>query len=210
MLSILNNTVVSTDRLPLKNEYPLINEEFGRYLSKCFDLNLESGPWLAGGIVRKMYTNCSLGSSDWDIFFNNVNQLGQCLPKFIEELKPTLVAETENALTYQVKYNGSMFSVQLIVKKFYKDVNDLFSNFDFSICQLATDGKNIKLGQHTAKDLKNKTIRQVGHIKPDTILYRLIKYTILGFKPTTELYDIMLFPETEIKWTFNYVTYDDI
>lgn len=191
-VEILNNIQTPSEQLPV------IKDSFGKKLVSYLELDINNGPWLAGGIVRKIYTNESLKLSDWDIWVTSPTQYGIVYNK-LHALTEDVIS-TINADTFKIEYNQEVHSVQVIRNVTFDNVTDLLNQFDFTICQLATDGNTTILGEHTAADLRTKTIRLTDNTVRKNITSRLVKYVTYGYKPSIELYNQMIGEKTSIDW----------
>ena len=74
------------ERLPTEYTRHFLNSQFGRQLAEYLKLDIERGPWLAGGAVRKSYLNIDIGESDWDIWFNSPEQFALAETKLKEQI----------------------------------------------------------------------------------------------------------------------------
>ncbi len=187
---------LKTDRLDNydNTDYPLINFEYGKHIAKLVGLNMETGPWLAGGMVRRIYSGHSTdGTADWDIWFANQQQYFSAKDRILKLRESLIIADTANAITVGLHPNGRPglpVKVQLIQKKFFANAHEVIADFDFSICQLLTDGYTILTGDTTTDDLASKTIRLCDpnfNVSVKGFFNRVLKYTAYGFSPSSEL-----------------------
>ena len=85
--------------------------------------------------------------------------------------------------------------------KFYNSMQEVIDRFDFSVCQVATCGEEWILGEHTARDIRTRSLRAVGDVKGD-IAKRLAKYWVYGYRPVDGLMnDIISNPNTKYKFS---------
>lgn len=146
-------------------------------------LSLKFGPFLAGGAVRRILQGKAIDDGDVDLFFTDAADW----LKFDKVLSSyELVHSSGKARTFMV--NG--LKVQIIKRKFYKDLGELFGDFDFSVCQVATDGKRIAYTQTALEDINAGVLRlaQVGRVSKLTVVGRMIKYINHGFLPEPGLF----------------------
>ena len=176
---------------------------------KRLKLNLHNGPWLAGNLARKFYLGEDTGYSDWDIWFKYDHQrrsIGEMLSNIQGFF---LMYDTKNADTYKYNSVGGMFygasdglpmgdkehTIQLIKKNFAPTPEDIIKNFDFTVCQVITDGKTFILNDQTRKDIETKTLRLNREspypISTQSLVQRVIKYMVYGFTPDKELQHII-------------------
>lgn len=187
LLTMLDSTPTVKTEFPSyeTNMYTAISHPFGKYLCRLLDLSMEHGPWLAGGILQKLYHDTKVGLSDWDVWFKNLDQYTRAnliLSKI--DNKPI---RTQNAITYIVPYYGEQYKVQLIKTNFFDTAQQIIDHFDFTVCQIATDGINMLYGNNTIKDLNKKRLSLVSNNVKNTLLMRLTKYVAYGYHPTKEL-----------------------
>ena len=175
--------------------------------------NVRSKFWIAGGTVLNWYQH-KPADSDIDLFFHSekdfdkMNKLftnayeistsiDSVLPKFaVKKTYETVNSDilitdrhaSENAVTYSVTISGAshpLWKVQLIKRRFYKNIEAVIEDFDITVCQIATDSYNkIATSKHFAEDVAAKRLRFVN-MTPSSAK-RLIKYWTYGFTPTDE------------------------
>ncbi len=124
----------------------------------------------------------------------------------IEQNKPKLPKinpyTSENAITLNVTVNDDLKKVQLIRKNYFKSALDVIDHFDFTICQLATDGYEVVSGAKTFEHIKEKRIEPVRETNRG-IVKRLIKYISYGYKPDPRLVSNIIDNPQEYDWMFN-------
>lgn len=155
-------------------------EQIMKFIPK---LNLMSGPWIAGGAVRRLVMGESLQGGDVDIFFPSYTEFGNA--KSLLDKNAKLEIKTNHALTYLVDVGGFQIKCQIINRRTYVDIAKLFSDFDFSVCQFATDGECIAYPPESLQDLKERRLRfsENGKGADRTSPSRLVKYCMYGFVP---------------------------
>lgn len=148
-----------------------------------YKLHLINGPWIAGGAARRLLQGKSLIDGDIDIFFPSWQEWHKW-DKALEDQE--VVVRTARAHTYLI--NG--FTVQIIKRRSYPQLRDLFQDFDFSACQIATDGNRIACTPSAHRDIMSNTLAYAtqGRITGSTILGRMIKYINHGFIPSPEMF----------------------
>jgi len=188
--------------------YYEIKNNFATNIVDYLELDMENGPWLAGSMARKLYMKETPGYSDWDIWVKNNEQQDHVI-QLLNNLQDTrIVHESDNAITYKHQVNdfSSLFDspkkpfiekepkdidehkIQVIKRRHFDSVQDIIDNFDFTVCQVATDGKNFIFGNKTKHDIEHKILRHT-HKEPRTegMIARIIKYTVYGFKADEDL-----------------------
>lgn len=208
------NTDFSTKEAELYKVLPhstvnrdLIDHGFGSRLAEGLNLNMEKGPWLAGGAVRKLYLGQSIGESDWDIWFRSAQQF-DIAHKYIASLGANIAYSSDNATTFKYYYEGETHQIQLIRRRFFETPNDVINQFDFSICQLLTDGDKLLLGKTTVQDLETRTIRLGSDRMQPHVVTRMVKYIVYGYYPTRELAELIEQRTLDINWKDGQFDYD--
>jgi hypothetical protein len=188
------------------NKYPTVPESDWPALD-VIQPNAKDGPWIAGGACLKWYQGQPVNMSDIDVFFRDAFQLRRAMNRIEDTKRFQVRYRSENAITYEystihesVEDIQTVFTIQLIQHKFFKNIQDVIDRFDFSVCQVATCGEEWILGEHTARDIRTRSLRAVGDVKGD-IAKRLTKYWIYGYRPVDGLInDIISNPNTKYKF----------
>jgi hypothetical protein len=164
------------------------------------DSTREQGPWIAGGMGRQL----ALGEynfADIDIWFNSQASYEQCMIR-LNNTFGNYIYETyssENAKTYSV----GDFKVQLIRRAYYKNLDDVFANFDFTCCQVAVDKDFIAYGPGI-EDAKNYILK-LNKLDHRGFLARYAKYVGYGYTmPNNEFLDVI--NKEEINYEFDATT----
>jgi hypothetical protein len=171
---------------------------------KLIDPVMETGPWIAGGSVLNWYLNEPLGESDIDVFFRGLKQFDVCFAKIMSTANAELVYSSDNAVTIHAGVKGgSRKRIQLIRKSWFDSAEKVIDRFDFTVCQLVTDGYTLLLGKDTAQHVQNKTLDLVSMPPHADIVKRLIKYVAYGYTPKPEVMQYILDNESSLNWKFN-------
>jgi hypothetical protein len=80
-------------------------------------------------------------------------------------------------------------------------MQEIIDNFDVTVCQLATDGRQWVLGDYTARDIREKNLRMRIPLQADAVK-RLTKYWIYGYRPVDGLIEAVQNNPVG-KWEFN-------
>lgn len=138
------------------------------------------GPWLAGGSLRRTLLRQE-PESDFDFFFRDAEQLDE-FRKDVEAAGLIKVRETAHHVHYRGRLDGSIErDVQLIRFAFYANPEAVIDSFDFTICQMASDGEKLFLGEHTLWDLGRKRLAVHKITFPVSSMRRMLKYAKQGF-----------------------------
>ncbi len=140
-------------------------------------LNL-SGPWLAGGALRRSVMGQPL-ESDADIFFKDQLQLDAFIAAFGKEPSRKRDGLTEFDHVYGER--GQKIKVQCVHHDFYDCKEDVIDSFDFTLCQLITDGRLLTAGEYTLWDIGRKRLAVHEITYPVASMRRILKYTRQGF-----------------------------
>lgn len=93
------------------------------------------------------------------------------------------IMRREDLVTIELKSLDGM-RVQLIVGFSGYDPIDIISGFDFSICQLATDGRYLYSGRRTWYDLFYRRLRHIDENINLRTSWRFYKFVKMGYRPT--------------------------
>ena len=196
------------DRKPKEyvNKYPTVPEQDWPALD-IIQPNAKDGPWIAGGSCLKWYQGQTVNMSDIDVFFRDAFQLRRVMNRIEDTKRCHVKYRSDNAITYEytterdsLEDSYTVFTIQLIQHKYFNSMQEVIDRFDFSVCQVATCGEEWVLGEHTARDIRTRSLRAVGDVKGD-IAKRLTKYWIYGYRPVDGLMnDIISNPNTKYKF----------
>jgi hypothetical protein len=195
--------------LPTTNDRNLIPGKFGSSLAEYLNLDLDKGPWLAGGAVRKFYLGQPLNQSDWDFWFSSQEQFNQA-KEAILALGVTEVYSTDNAISYKFYEPDGVHVLQIIRRRFFDSAEDIINSFDFTVCQLVTDGRKMTVGSQTIPDIKNRVLRLTSNQVPSHIVPRMIKYMVYGYRPCSTLIEQIENARSSIDWSKQQLEYDAV
>jgi len=147
-------------------------------------LYVNTGPWLAGGSVRRIVSGEDVkADTDFDIFFLNQSQRDD----FIQDLEKKgakLISEREHVKNYSFPIPGTenhKVKIQIVFMKYYTTAEEVLDYFDFTICQCLTDGETLLVGEYTLWDLARKRLAINRVTYGVSTLRRLLKYSRQGF-----------------------------
>ena len=183
---------------------------FGSQIAEYLNLDLKNGPWLAGGAVRKIYLDETIADSDWDFWFKSPEQFKQAEEK-LKAIGASVAYTSDNAVSFKFQdVNNQIHNLQIVKTRYFDTAQQVIDQFDFSVCQLVTDGNKTIIGNNTARDLRSKTLRLNHHELPGYIMPRLVKYIVYGYRPTAELLEKINQNLTTIDWTKSTNDYETI
>lgn len=186
-------------------DYPTINIRDREPVS-IIKPNAETGPWIAGGACLRWYQGHPIGDSDIDVFCKNAKQAQDLIDIIKSYGRYTVKHTSENATTlnYFAKDTSAgvqCWVIQIITKRYYADMQEIVDNFDLSVCQVATAGNEWLIGEHTARDIREKNLRMRMPLMPDA-LKRLLKYWTYGYRPVDNLVQEII-NNPDGNWKFN-------
>jgi hypothetical protein len=166
----------------------------------------KNGPWIAGGACLRWYQGLPVQDADIDVFCNSKEQAQTLIDEVRSYGRYSNKFTSDNATTidYHVKHLGvspSTWTIQIITKRYYSNMQEVIDNFDLSVCQVATDGTSWALGKHTAKDIREKNLRMSLPLMPDA-LKRLVKYWTYGYRPVDGLVEAVQ-TNPVARWAFS-------
>lgn len=140
-----------------------------------------SGPWVAGGAIRRTLLQEPL-ASDIDYFFRD-EELKAAFVADLETRGASKVHENEHATTFNIQIDGKgkPVVVQAITLAYYPTLEAVLDSFDFTITQFGYDGEDLVCGQFALWDLVRKKLALHKLTFGVSTVRRLIKYTRQGF-----------------------------
>lgn len=181
-------------------------------------LNMENGPWIAGGAVRRIYEGNGLRFSDIDVFFPNEDMQLWAVKLFNSRMSTkqgwSSVQVVDRVLgpmsaTFYILYEDQKVPIQFISKKYFPSMEAILNDFDFTLCMWGTDGQKMVYDERAPRDLASKSLVLHDHPKrpkPN----RLAKYVAQGFVPGPGVLSHMLGMHIKADWykPENGLTYD--
>lgn len=136
--------------------------------------------WVAGGSLRDYFLAEISQKTDIDLFFPDAEQAELC-KKALVAIGAKEVFSSGNSIRF--RHKGKVFDV--VHKYFRPTPQELIDTFDFTICQLATDGEQIYHAPSTFIDLAKRQLMFNNSQFPANSIWRLSKYLMKGFKVCT-------------------------
>ena len=158
-------------------------------------LDLSSGPWVAGGAMRRLFMGQDLDGSDIDIF-RSVTGKKYNNPFWIDEALRNRGDFKSYAITkfysnYIMAAHDKSINLQVIHNKLFVSVEELLNSFDFTVCMAATDGWEYIMDERLLNDLKRRRIVINNPSSSGNWLIRLAKYCRYGFTPIPGTFSIV-------------------
>ncbi len=134
--------------------------------------------------MRRMIDGDPLSKGDIDIFFGSSFGETHLWVAALEKVG-TQVYKSAYATTFEVPIGDNLYRIQLIMRKGYHGITALFRDFDFTVCQMAYDGKNITASTQGLADLAAMRLATSDHGRSNkkNLLHRTFKYIRYGFLP---------------------------
>lgn len=168
-------------------------------------LNLEHGPWVAGGICRRLADGeTEIGNSDIDIFSPNEKMhnwacdlIRSHKSNYTNPLFAVLDEQKfKNSNKFELKVGEKTITFQFVKKEFYETAGQMFDVFDFPACMFATDGETLIADERAPDALASRTLT-LHHQPNRPLAARLAKYCAYGFTPGPGVMRAMLGTDLE-------------
>lgn len=189
---------------------PVTDTIFTNIVNEFATFDINEGPWIAGGAVRKLWQGLSWNDGDIDIFFKNKEQFIQFSSKLkaraYQDNRAALSAldfdskfisknlyinsfDTSNASTFTITglpWIDRQIKIQGICKQFYNSAENLVEDFDWTVCQIVSDGTTMWASINAVDDLLKHNLVLSSTTKRKIKIGRLIKYSAYGFNINDE------------------------
>ncbi len=145
----------------------------------------ETGPWVAGGSVRKVWFGQPWKDQDVDFFFRDQDQFDR-FNAVISALgeKTKTYYNSQNAITYKISLrSGEEVKIQAIRRDFYPSAEAVLDDFDFTLVQFASDGVQMLTNPTALEDIRFNRIKPNPLCKRRLNPMRVLKYAAYGFNP---------------------------
>lgn len=148
------------------------------------ELNIYTGPWIAGGAARRVYEGQALHNADIDVFIGSSDHY-LAIKKKLDGLGAKLEHTSKAALSYTYAVGEIEYKLQIIKRQSYRNPQELIGDFDFTVCQVVTDGEYLFYGANALDHIDNKVLAfaENGRVAPINIARRALKYFTYGFVP---------------------------
>ena len=166
-------------------------------------LDMENGPWVAGGAVRRILDGSPMSpTADIDIFCQNeLTYLGVISHiKKSSNRRYVYKYETEGQISTMIKIHDAMANVyynfQICKFGYHSSLENLLNDMDFTVCMFGTDGKTIVGDPQGIIDLKFRVLN-LRKIPTSPAPGRLMKYCNYGFVPNVGVLSQILATDKE-------------
>lgn len=139
--------------------------------------------FLAGGSLLSLAFNIGV-VRDYDFYFKKEEDF-KAISAYLENRDYTLIANTNNALTYSYYVQDkSTVPIQLI-KAVIGEPEEILNSFDINVCKIGFSLKDKTLLYHKSipESVKEKTMKLEHFNRPISSLFRICKYINKGLKP---------------------------
>lgn len=171
---------IAVSELAKRLEVSFPETEFSAALSRLPSI-APSGPWVAGGSVRRLFARTAM-DSDFDFFFANADQVS-VFALAIEATGALLKSKNDKNSTWIVPASeaGPEMRVQAVTIAYFESMQKVIESFDFTICQFAYDGSQFEVGEFSLWDVARKRIVPARITFGVSSLRRLLKYGRQGY-----------------------------
>jgi len=160
-------------------DFPVFNmHPFVQLFREFSFLNIEKGPWIVGGAVRRALCGLPMENGDIDIFCRSQEDVRKAIEFLFQECKATGSRSTANATNVDVRGTP----VQIITKPF-ATLEECLASVDFNICVAATDGWRWVADMRFFEDITTKRLTMNSSAWRAQQPMRLVKYAEMGFVP---------------------------
>lgn len=159
--------------------------------------------WIAGGFLRSIIAAEDDSDGDIDFFFHTEESFSRTMdlikhPSFYGAEKVFnyyRIPEYDNINELRIIDCESLVAfrpnIQLVRLYWFNSPEHVIDSFDFTVCQLITDGKTLWFNPQAFEDIKTKTLRQHRETGDAiAILNRILKYQSKGYKISQNAFDI--------------------
>lgn len=138
------------------------------------------GCCIAGGAALAMFTGEINKIKDWDLFFTSK----QALLEAQETFEGKGFRRMEGGSTLARTYTKYPVVVQLVKRRYYSTIDEIFADFDLSVCCVAICGQDICYTCISAKHIKSRKYDLVRAEDASLCLQRVARYGEKGFFPS--------------------------
>jgi hypothetical protein len=165
--------------------------------------DLKRGPWIAGGAPLRWYQGQAVGSNDIDVFCRDSLQAQEVIDRVKSYGRFSVKYESDNAVTLNYWDRGTTdsWTIQIIRRRFFPNIQAVIDSFDITVCQIGTVGAEWYLGKNTARDIRERNLSFTGNLQPDAAK-RLVKYWCYGYRPVDGVLDSVM-KNPEGRWKFD-------
>lgn len=158
-----------------------VQDPFAARIAQLCGCNLNTGPWIAGGVARLLWFGEDYTDHDIDVFFPDSNSAYNAY-KELEKDCGCSAYNTQNACTFTLDRDGKEQKVQLINRNRYQSLDKLFCYFDFTVCRFATDGRTLVSDTKTIEHCEKKQLQFNITSQQEISPFRVMKYSAYGFE----------------------------
>ena len=144
-------------------------------------LDMQNGPWVAGGAVRRALTG-AIPEGDIDVFFSRESDIIACANWLtsVPSLRARRGAQSRHSIDFAL---GSGVKVQFVTRRTYSSIEELVTDIDYTVCGAVSDGWRWVADERFFEDAPNMTLRVNNDEWRPQHLWRLCKYASFGFHP---------------------------
>lgn len=165
-----------------------------------FSVTLDNGPWICGGVPRRLIAKHEL-NSDIDIYFKSNYLRDQAYKVLIDRFGSNASTKRSdfqfdngvtNTTVNVINTDTISYEIQLMsCEQGYTSLSSVLNSFDYTICMAATDLTKVLTYMRPYYDITHKVLRinNVNDLKLS--VPRLYKYMAQGFAPIPKTLEIL-------------------
>lgn len=173
--------------------------QLGTVLRVLPGLNGLTGPWVAGGSVRRAAMNEPLGK-DVDVFFRDEAQFEVWAGMLRSNASAVemFTEATDRRIAFLLDIGEPRIKVDLVCGTYFKSVEELLGDFDFTCCCFATDGTSLFTGEHTLFHAAKRVLKVNNVSKMHCSLDHMERYMLEGWAADKEcLHELLKYGREE-------------
>lgn len=170
-------------------DYKKEKQKLKKLIPRTYEILKDYNCYIAGGTITSLFTGKDI--NDIDVYFKDKTELFKVLYEHFS--REYIVYVTKKAITFKIT---SQETVQFIFMNYYDKPEDIFDDFDFTICMGAFDIQKDKFVLH--KDFLKDNVQKRLVVNTNTKFpivtgTRILKYNMKGYEiDTLEMTKLML------------------
>lgn len=137
------------------------------------------GCCVAGGAALAIFGSEMDRIKDWDLFFTGAPEF-EAARRELEARGFVMTGSSRFSLTYVRRPTA----VQLVRRKFYRTIDDIFADFDFSVCCVAVNDQDILWARGVEQHIRERKYDYIHTENAAVCLRRIARYGQKGFSPS--------------------------
>jgi hypothetical protein len=160
------------------------------YIDRLKDKGMPFGPgcYLAGGAIRRAVCEHPIEEGDFDIYITNDWKFELAVREHGWNLLNKHFKKELNMTTYEFVIDKLKVQLHYMKAEPKPTLSAILKTFDFTCCQFAYDGTDVKYLVPALEDCRNLRLRYTG-VAGQFTTSRAFRLMHMGFKPRKETYD---------------------